>query len=49
MRIINRLPTHTRVGKKAVEHEAKLCYLGHLLTENRNGVVVNTLLTAADV
>jgi transposase len=37
-----------RLYKKAVGQEAKLCYLGHLLVENRNGLVVNTRLTAAD-
>jgi IS5 family transposase len=31
-----------------VGQEAKLCYLGHLLMENRNGLVVNTRLTEAD-
>ena len=33
--------------KKASGQEAKLCYLGHLLMENRNGLVVNTRLTQA--
>jgi len=37
-----------RLYKKAAGQEAKLCYLGHLLMENRNGLVVNTRLTAAD-
>jgi transposase len=33
--------------KKAKGHEAKLCYLGHVLIENRHGLVVNTRLTRA--
>jgi IS5 family transposase len=36
-----------RLYKKASGQEAKLCYLGHLLMENRNGLVVNTRLTQA--
>ena len=31
-----------RLYKKAKGAEAKLAYLGHILTENRNGLVVNT-------
>ena len=33
--------------KKAKGHEAKLCYLGHVLMENRHGLVVNSRLTQA--
>src|SRR2546425_6951541 len=33
--------------KKAKGHEAKLCYLGHVLIENRHGFVVNSRLTRA--
>lgn len=36
-----------RLYKKAKGHEAKLSYLGHVLMENRNGLVVNTHLTQA--
>ena len=36
-----------RLYKKTRGAEAKLCYLGHLLTENRNGLVVNTRVTLA--
>ena len=36
-----------RLYKKTRGAEAKLCYLGHVLTENRNGLVVNTRLTLA--
>src|SRR5216117_1380820 len=33
--------------KKAKGHEAKLSYLGHVLIENRHGIVVNSRLTRA--
>jgi transposase len=36
-----------RLYKKARGQEAKLCYLGHLLMENRNGLLINTQLTQA--
>jgi len=36
-----------RLYKKTRGSEAKLCYLGHVLTENRNGLVVNARLTLA--
>ena len=36
-----------RLYKKARGQEAKLCYLGHLLMENRNGLLLNTRLTQA--
>jgi transposase len=36
-----------RLYKKAVGREAKLGYLGHLLTENRHGLIVDTAVTAA--
>ena len=36
-----------RLFKKTRGSEAKLCYLGHLVTENRNGLVVDTRLTLA--
>lgn len=36
-----------RLFKKAVGREAKLGYLGHLLTENRHGLIVDTAITAA--
>jgi hypothetical protein len=34
-----------RLYKKAKGQEGKLCYLGHVLMENRNGLVINSLLT----
>jgi transposase len=36
-----------RLFKKTKGAEAKLCYLGHVMTENRNGLVVDTRLTLA--
>jgi transposase len=36
-----------RLYKKAKGQEAKLCYLGHVLMENRHGVVVDTRVTQA--
>jgi transposase len=37
-----------RLYKKAQGREAKLCYLGHVLMENRNGLVVGSRVTQAD-
>ncbi len=34
--------------ESTTDPEARLCYLGHLLTENRNGLVVDVDLTQAD-
>jgi transposase len=34
-----------RLYRKAAGQEARLCYLGHVLMENRNGLVVDTRLT----
>lgn len=36
-----------RLFKKATGQESKLCFLGHVLMENRNGLVVDTELTQA--
>src|SRR5712692_8276850 len=36
-----------RLYKKSTGSEAKLCYLGHLLTENRHGFLVKTRVTLA--
>jgi len=36
-----------RLYKKGGGHEAKLAYLGHLLTENRHGFIVDTAVTDA--
>jgi len=37
-----------RLFRKGRGKEAKLCYMGHVLTENRNGLVVDVELTPAD-
>lgn len=37
-----------RLYKKSKGSEAKLSYLGHLLMENRNGLLVGTMVTQAD-
>ena len=37
-----------RLYRQGPQQEAKLCYLGHLLTENRNGLLVDVELTQAD-
>lgn len=36
-----------RLAKKGKGKEAKLCYGGHVVTENRNGLVVNACVTLA--
>lgn len=36
-----------RLCKKATGQEAKLCYHGHVITENRNGIVVQAQVTIA--
>ena len=36
-----------RLARKGDGKEARLCYAGHLLTENRNGLIVDTALTPA--
>jgi transposase len=37
-----------RLYKKSTGSEAKLSYLGHVLMENRNGLLVRTMVTQAD-
>jgi len=36
-----------RLYKKGTGHESKLAYLGHLLTENRHGFIIDTAVTEA--
>lgn len=36
-----------RLMRKGQQQEARLCYCGHLLTENRNGFIVDALLSEA--
>ena len=40
--------TEARLYRKGNGQEAKLGYLGHVLMENRNGLIVDALLTQAD-
>ncbi len=37
-----------RLYRKGKQQGAQLCYLGHVLTENRNGLIVDVELTEAD-
>ena len=37
-----------RLYRKGKQQEARLCYLGHVLTENRHGLLVDVELTEAD-
>lgn len=37
-----------RLYKKSKGAEARLSYLGHVMMENRNGLLVQTMLTQAD-
>jgi transposase len=37
-----------RLFRKGTGKEAKLCHMGHLMTENRNGLIVDARLTAAN-
>lgn len=39
--------SEARLYKKASGQEAKLCFLGHVLMENRHGLVVNAMVTPA--
>jgi hypothetical protein len=36
-----------RLFRKGAGKEAKLCHMGHLMTENRNGLIVDARLTEA--
>ncbi len=36
-----------RLFRKGLGKEAKLCHMGHLLMENRHGLIVDTTLTQA--
>jgi transposase len=36
-----------RLFRKGAGKEAKLCHMGHLLTENRNGLIIDARVTAA--
>lgn len=43
----SRTDPDARLYKKGAGHEAKLAYLGHLLTENRHGLIIDTAVTGA--
>ncbi|MGH2610190.1 MAG: IS5 family transposase [Tepidiformaceae bacterium] len=43
----SRTDPEARLYKKATGHEAKLAYLGHVLMENRHGLVVDTRVSLA--
>ena len=38
----------TRLARKSAGREAKLCFMGHALMENRSGLIVDACLTRAD-
>ena len=45
---IGPLPPDARLYRKGEGKEARLCYMGHALMENRNGLVGEACLTKAD-
>jgi hypothetical protein len=45
----SRTDPEAQLATKGSGQTAKLCYMGHVLTENRNGLVVGVALTEADV
>ena len=44
---VSKADPESRLAKKGKGKEAKLSYCGHLMTENRNGVIVDTEVTTA--
>jgi len=44
---VSRTDPEARLFKKALHQAAKLCYMGHLLTDNRHGLVLDVELTQA--
>jgi transposase len=44
---VSRTDPEARLMRKGRQQEAKLCFAGHLLTENRNGLIVDALLSEA--
>ena len=44
----SRTDPEARLYRKGLGKEAKLCFMGHALMENRNGLVVDACLTEAD-
>lgn len=45
---VSRTDPEAQLYTKGSRQTAKLCYMGHVLTENRNGLVVGVALTEAD-
>lgn len=45
---VSRTDPEARLYRKGPGKEAKLCFMGHALMENRNGLVVDACLTQAD-
>jgi transposase len=45
---VSRTDPEAQLYAKGSAQPAKLCYMGHLLTENRNGLIVGVELTQAD-
>jgi transposase len=45
---VSRTDPEARLATKGSGQTAKLCYMGHVLTENRNGLVVGVALTEGD-
>ena len=45
---IVRKPKRSALFRKAAGKEAKLCYMGHLMMENRNSLIVDARLTEAN-
>jgi hypothetical protein len=45
---VSRTDPEARLYRKGPRKEARLCFMGHALMENRNGLVVDACLTQAD-
>ena len=45
---VSRTDPDAKLYRKSGGSEAKLSYLGHVMTENRNGLIVEAMLTTAD-
>ena len=48
MGVDEELSAEGRLYRKGPGKEAKLCFMGHALMENRNGLVVDACLTQAN-
>ncbi len=44
---VSRTDPQARLARKGNGQETRLCYAGHLLTENRNGLILGVLVTEA--